>query len=554
VNLKEIARDAWRFEVDKVRVERAGWNEETPAIEIVKPKREGRWLYGIKPAAATENVRLAWPTGSRAIACSWGAEGEPLERAIEQMAREAHSCSVQQVEGASPTTIALWLRCWVTVRTHEGIREAEVLWGATDEEVMAAVNLGNSALAAHRQIEGKCMELVAILPEWIYMISEVEQEMMELGYVREGWEAMGRRQTMSEGGDGWYKAGSEQAPPPPEDEEPTEAEDVQEEDADDENGQATTQRWTPEGWPTPAQAKRREAKDGWVARRIHLGKARRAVWLTERADEDEVRATALERYKDRIAEPIEVCAEGEDGDWRISKSKPADGNARGQVTVTDGRRSKRVNVTANTSEHTIYWVAGQLFEKPVGSFTLSFDGSAAFPTDMTKVKEVRMHPIEGAEDGGCFPVVFTHSGERRTHEIPRGISEPDLHAIIRRMYGLEERAFKVRYGGGGPFRVQPNMSITVTEIRPEGGDRSEARSITMQRGQDTQRVEVDGDWNAERLREEAQRRWPDLGEFTLRYGESVDFQLWDGIKIWVSEAAQGQAAEHRVDIRYDNKC
>jgi hypothetical protein len=212
-----------------------------------------------------------------------------------------------------------------------------------------------------------------------------------------------------------------------------------------------------------------------------LGKVKRAGWLTEGAKEDEVRATALERYRDRIAEPIEVSVEGEDGDWRIRTSRPADRQARGQVTVTDGKISKKVNVKANTSEHTIYCVAGQLFGKPVGSFTPSFDGSAAFPTDMTTVKKIKVHPIEGAEDGSSFPIVFTHAGERRTQAIPREISEPDLHAVIRRMYHLEEGTFRVKYGGGGPFtdtetkpetcRVQPHMSITVTEMRPGEGNR-----------------------------------------------------------------------------------
>jgi hypothetical protein len=75
------------------------------------------------------------------------------------------------------------------------------------------VRLGNSALAVHKPVEGKSMWLFAILPEWIYMISEVEQGMMELGYERAGWEAVGRRKQQKEDDGDWYSETEERAPP-----------------------------------------------------------------------------------------------------------------------------------------------------------------------------------------------------------------------------------------------------------------------------------------------------------------------------------------------------
>jgi hypothetical protein len=151
-------------------------------------------------------------------------------------------------------------------------------------------------------------------------------------------------------------------------------------------------------------------------------------------------------------------------------------------------------------------------------------------------------------------VVFRHAGERYTQAIPREISEPDLHALIRRMFGLEEGRSGVRYGGRGPFRVQPQMSIKVTRTEQMGTEKGDPGRITMQRWHKRQQVEVDGEWNEQRLKEKSQRRWPNLGKFTLRYGESVDFQVWEGITVWISEQAQGPAEECVVSIKYYNKC
>jgi hypothetical protein len=68
------------------------------------------------------------------------------------------------------------------------------------------------------------------------------------------------------------------------------------------------------------------------------------VWLTEGASEEEVRVTALKRYRDRIAEPIELSAEGTDGNWRFQRSGPAKGGcegsgySHGRAAVEEGQR------------------------------------------------------------------------------------------------------------------------------------------------------------------------------------------------------------------------
>jgi hypothetical protein len=72
------------------------------------------------------------------------------------------------------------------------------------------------------------------------------------------------------------------------------------------------------------------------------------------------------------------------------------------------------------------------------------------------------------------------------------------------MIGLEEGAYRVRYGGGGPFRVQLQMSITVTRIEQAEPGKEERKHIVMQRSQERQPAEVDGSWDERRLTEEAQ--------------------------------------------------
>jgi hypothetical protein len=311
-------------------------------------------------------------------------------------------------------------------------------------------------------------------------MSEVEEEMMALGYEHASKEAQGLR-AQSATKIEWFSAEDERAPPPADDE-VTEAE----EEPDDEDGLTPGRKgWTPPGWPTTAQAKRRVTREGSTASTLYLGRTKRAVWPSEGADKEELRGTALERFRDRITVPIWVQAQSEPAHWRITKGGLADTTAKAQVLIPNGQRTNRMAVRANTSERSLY--------------------------------------------SSCIRVVFTRAGERYTQAIPWDVTEPHLHALIRRMFGLADGEYRVRYGGGGPFRVQPQMSITITESRQPRQKMS--GSAQMRQQAETHEIDASDRWGEQTLGEEAQRRWPDLKDFTLRYDDLMEFHMRDGMTV-----------------------
>jgi hypothetical protein len=106
-----------------------------------------------------------------------------------------------------------------------------------------------------------------------------------------------------------------------------------------------------------------------------------------------------------------------------------------------------------------------------------------------------------ADDGSCIPITFTRAGERHTQAIPRDITEPHLHAIIRRMFGPADGESSVRYGGG-PFRVNPQMGITIGQpAKPKAkSDRAELR-----RKEERHEIGDLAQWTEETLKAEARR-------------------------------------------------
>jgi hypothetical protein len=347
-----------------------------------------------------------------------------------------------------------------------------VPWHATDETILEATGVNYGELARHVIVDGKQMQLYALVPEAEQALSEVEEALKGLGSVEEAMEAGARRIISERSESGWYPEPQGGMPSPTgkveaerEEEGPELASEPDEsEEADDEDGLAPGRSgWTPEGWPTRAQAERGEERAGWTAAKIHLDKMWRGVWLSGQADDAEVRTTAQERFRDRIQPPIDVSQEGP-REWRIIRSELVDRSVRGEVAITDGDRTKMVSLSARVTERALYVTVAHAFGIAVGGFTLSFDGNTAYPRDMTEVSNIRIHRLEGADDGSCIPIVFTRAGERHTQAIPRDITEPHLHEIIRRMFGLKDGEYSVRYGGGGPFRVQPQMSITIGQL------------------------------------------------------------------------------------------
>jgi hypothetical protein len=259
------------------------------------------------------------------------------------------------------------------------------------------------------------------------------------------------------------------------------------------------------------QEQRHEERAEWTAAQIHYGKTWRGVWLSGQVDAEGARGTALERFRDRISPPVEVREE-RPHEWRITRSGPTDGAVRTQVQVTSDEIAKEISLSARVKERALYATVAHALGIPVGSFTLSFDGNTAYPRDMTEVHKIRIHYIDGADNGSCIPMVFTRAGERHTQAIPRDITEPHLHEIIRRMFGLRDGEYSVRYGGGSPFRVQPQMSITIgPPVKPKKTeDRAE-----MRRGNERHEITKLSRWTEDALRAEARRKWPDCA--TSRY-------------------------------------
>jgi hypothetical protein len=141
-----------------------GWDDEKLVVEIEESRRYGTWLYGLKPRTGTEQLQLAWPTGRMDVDTEWAPDDDALDRAIVTIGCPAHKCAVTQANSVD-RTVVLSPTCLAKTRSHNGTREAELLWSASDADIMGVPGLTNCALAKHRPIEGRTATVIAILPE-----------------------------------------------------------------------------------------------------------------------------------------------------------------------------------------------------------------------------------------------------------------------------------------------------------------------------------------------------------------------------------------------------
>jgi hypothetical protein len=72
----------------------------------------------------------------------------------------------------------------------------------------------------------------------------------------------------------------------------------------------------------------------------------------------------------------------------------------------------------------------------------------------------------------------------------------------------------------------------------------------MRRGGDKREIRRLSEWTEEKLVQEARRLWPDLQEFTLRYGSAMAFHLVPGLTVWVSESGDRTPTALSIILKY----
>jgi hypothetical protein len=157
-----------------------------------------------------------------------------------------------------------------------------------------------------------------------------------------------------------------------------------------------------------------------------------------------------------------------------------------------------------------------MYRIPLGCFRLRFDGNATWPKD---TRNVEIIDVERTEKD-CMPVLLQMGDQQREVTVKRSAREPEIRELIEKTYGLAGDTYMVRYGGKADVALREYGRITVADLK-EPRQNIGPMKITLQRHSDRQTLTAEPGWTEEKLSGEISQRWPELRDYTLKYGEKI---------------------------------